>query len=250
LPPRERAMAQFILGVAAVGLSDYERAIPSLSAAYDGLRQLKDEYGIALASVPLGVGSAIREPAGPAEGLLRAALDTFRSRKDTFGISYAIFGLGRVLAMQKRFDEAIVLNEESAAALREAGELMLRGMTLLNLAWARIATGDLEGAERAVDEALTSLTSLQYYEGLARAFEAATALWLRRGDPGRALSVFGAAEGIRASVGARVWALDQSLHDEMDAGLRSLLGDEAFESGFAEGVSLPVSQAVDLARSV
>ena len=93
-----------------------------------------------------------------------------------------MYGLARVLFIQKRFAEASAVLEEGATGMRVAGELMLRSMILLTLAWTLITTGDIARAEKAVDEALGALVALQHYEVLARAFEAETALSLKAGN--------------------------------------------------------------------
>jgi len=67
------------------------------------------------------------------------------------------------------------------------------------------------------------------------------------GDPDRGAVLFGAAEGVRSSVGALVWAPERSSHDRTEASLRRALGGKEFEARFAEGAALSIPEVLELA---
>jgi non-specific serine/threonine protein kinase len=249
LDERERALAQFVLGVADVGRSDFVRALPSLAAANAALERLGDEEHAALAGVLLGAGVAVTRDAGEGERIVRRALETFRTRGDVWGAAFAMFGLGVVLLMQGRVDDTISVEEEGAASLRAAGELVLRSMILVTLGWALVAGDRVERANVALEEALGISTTMQDRDGIARALDALGAVSSRRGDPRRGALLFGAAEGVRRSVGGRVWVIDQVPVAGLEAERRRTLGDDDFERAFAEGVALPIERVVKLATA-
>lgn len=249
LDERERALAQFVLGIADVGRSDYERALPSLAAANAALERLGDEEHAALAAVMLGAGVALKLDVSEGERILRRALVTFRGRGDVWGAAFAMFGLGLVLLMQGRLDDAVAVEEEGAASLRAAGELVLRSMILVSLGWSLVVSSRLERAAVVLDEALGICATVQDRDGIARALDALGAVSLHRGDPRRGGLLFGAAEGVRRSVGGRVWVIDQVLVANLEAELRRSLGQEEFERAFAEGAALPIKRAIDLAAA-
>ncbi|WP_242344295.1 ATP-binding protein [Anaeromyxobacter terrae] len=249
LDDRERALAQLVLGIADVGRSEYEHAVPSLAAAQAALDRLGDEEHAALAAVMLGTGVALTGDATEGERIVRRALTTFQARDDVFGAACAMFGLGRVLLMQGRLADAAAMEEEGAASLREAGEVFLRSMILVSLSWTLVASGRFERAIAPLQEALEIVTSMQNRDGMARVFEALGAVGLHRGHPRLGALLFGAAEGVRRSVGARVWVLDRVLNDNLEGELRRALGTQAFEAVFAEGVALPPERAIQFARA-
>lgn len=244
---RERALAQLVLGIAEVGRSDYQRALPSLAAARVEFERLGDEEHEALAAVMLGAGVALTRDMDEGERVLRRALETFHAGGDVWGAAFATFGLGLVLLMMGRLDEAIALEEEGAASLRRAGELVLRSMILVTLGWALIASKRLDRATEALREALGISTTTEDRDGLARIFDALGAVALHRSDPRRAALLSGAAEGVRRSVGGRVWAIDQALVAGVEAELRSTLGSDGFQRAFAQGVALPSERAIQVA---
>jgi len=136
--------------------------------------------------------------------------------------------------------------EESVADAREVGQQALLGLSLLNLGLSRLGTGDLEGARVTLQESLGLLARNGNREITAGAVEALAEVSEQAGDPERGAVLFGAAEGVRSSVGALVWAPERASHDRTERSLREILGEEAFEARFAEGVALSISEALEL----
>jgi hypothetical protein len=66
-------------------------------------------------------------------------------------------------------------------------------------------------------------------------------------QPERAAHLFGAAEGLRAAMGAPLPPADRTEHDRSVAAVRSALGEEAFAAAWAEGRALTLEAAITLA---
>ncbi|MGH2488747.1 MAG: ATP-binding protein, partial [Candidatus Limnocylindria bacterium] len=240
LSTEERAMATMALGVCAFTHGDNERAVPNLRVAVALGREVGDLRGMATALISLAVARAQSEGATRGEEMAREAVAAFRELEDAWGIATSLGGLGRILILAGRSKEAVPILEESVADAREVGPQVLLGLSLLNLGMARLGVGDLEGARVTLRQSLGPLARVGFREVMAGAVEALAAVSAQGGDPERGAVLFGAAEGVRSSVGALVWAPERPSHDRTEASLRQALGGEGFEARFAEGAALSI----------
>jgi predicted ATPase len=246
LSPEEQAMATLALGVSAFTRGDSVRAIPNLRSAVAMGRELEDLRGMATALISLAVAVAQTEGATRGEEMAREAVAAFRELEDAWGIATALGGLGRILILAGRSEEAAPILEESVAGARELGPQVLLGLSLLNLGVARLGVGELEGARVILRESLGLLARVGFREVMAGAVETLAAVSAQAGDPERGAVLFGAAEGVRSSVGAMVWAPDRPSHDLTEASLRQALGGRGFEARFVEGAALSMPEALEL----
>ena len=86
-------------------------------------------------------------------------------------------------------------------------------------------------------------------ESLGRALEALAAVTLTAGEPELAATLFGAADGVRRSIGAGVWMTDRASHDQTAAQLRTQLGDATYTAATDRGRSLTVDEVLELAST-
>jgi len=96
-------------------------------------------------------------------------------------------------------------------------------------------------------ESLGLLAGAGNREITAGAVEALAEVSSQAGDPETGAILFGAAEGVRSSVGALVWAPERASHDRTETSLRTALGGERFEARFAEGAALSIPETLALA---
>lgn len=247
LSTEERAMATMVLGVCAFTRGDYVRAVPNLRIAVALGRELGDVRGMATALMSLAVAVGLTEGATRGEEMAREAVAALRELDDAWGIATALGGLGRILNLAGRSEEAVPVLEESVAGARELGPPVLIGLSLLNLGMAHLGVGDLEGARVMLRESLGLLARIGMREIMVGAVEALAAMSAQAGDPERGAVLFGAAEGVRSSVGALVWVPERPSHDRTEASLRQALGGEGFEARFAEGAALSIPEVLELA---
>jgi hypothetical protein len=81
---------------------------------------------------------------------------------------------------------------------------------------------------------------------LGRALEALAAVAVTAGEPERAATLFGAADGVRRSIGSAVWMTERASHDQTAAQLRTQLGDTAYTAAADRGRNLTVDQVLEL----
>jgi predicted ATPase len=248
LSVEERAQATTVLGLSAFGLGDYERGLPNLRQAYELYRNLGDRLGAAGAQSALGAAIAMTE--GPAQGepMVREALATFRELRNSWAIFYTVLGLGRALMMQGRGGEAVPLLEESVAWARGAGEKIALAISLANLGMARLGADDVSGARSALIEAIELASDLGNRETMVWSLEALAALAVATNIHETGALIFGAAEGVRRSIGIATWT--PYGHERTEQELRVALGDGAFAAKFSEGTRIPLQDAIGLALAL
>ena len=245
LSPAERAHAHLGLGMLAFGQGDYERAAPALETAIELYMQLGDVLHVATASVPLGVIQAVWDPNG-GEELLAQAVNTFRQLDDQWGLAFASLNLGGALLQHHRYTEAIPHLEESLQHARAVKAEVFLSNALINLGWVHPWLGDVEAARQWLREAVKHAAVPDNRESLGRALEAMAAVSITASDPELAATLFGAADGIRRSIGAGVWMTDRASHDHTAAELQTTLGDTAYAAAVVRGRNLTIDHVLAL----
>jgi predicted ATPase len=245
LSAAERAHAHLGLGMLAFGQGDYERAAPALETAIELYTDLGDALHVATASVPLGVIQAVWDPNG-GEDLLAQAVNTFRELDDQWGLAFASLNLGGALLQHHRYTEAIPHLEESLQHARVVKAEVFLSNALINLGWVHHWLGDVEAARQRLREAVKHAAVPDNRESLGRALEALSAVWVTGGDPELAATLFGAADGIRRSIGAGIWMTDRASHDQTAAELQTMLGNTAYAAAVDRGRNLTIDQVLEL----
>jgi predicted ATPase len=245
LSAAERAHARLGLGMLAFGQGDYERAAPALETAIELYSRLGDVRHMATAMVPLGVIQAVWDPNG-GEDLLAQAVNTFRELDDQWGLAFASLSLGGALLQHHRYADAIPHLEESLQHARAVKAEVFLSNALINLGWVHHWLGDVEAARAALREAVKHAAVPDNRESLGRALEALAAVSVTAGDPELAATIFGAADGVRRSIGTGVWMTDRASHDQTAAQLLTQLGDTAYTAAADRGRNLTVDQVLEL----
>jgi hypothetical protein len=117
---------------------------------------------------------------------------------------------------------------------------------LINLGWVYHWLGDVEAASARLHEAVKHAAVPDNRESLGRALEALVAVSITAGDPTLAATLFGAADGVRRSIGAGVWMTDRASHDQTAAELQTRLGDTAYAAAIDGGRRLTLQAVLQL----
>jgi hypothetical protein len=125
------------------------------------------------------------------------------------------------------------------------------------LGWVALRQGDFQRMRALLGESLTLRVEIGERAGIAWCLEKlaeAALLWAQNQVPPlsthgyqRAATVFGAASGLRASVGSVVDPADQPEYDGHLAALRVEMGPAAFAAAWAEGHALTLERAMRVA---
>jgi len=130
---------------------------------------------------------------------------------------------------------------DDAVSTTTGGWLML---ALSTRARAAIALGEPEQAERDAHDALAIAASMQAYLGISEILECLATLADEAGSHREAARLFGAAAAIRERMGAVRFKVYDAGYEASVAGLRDALGDQDFESAWAEGAALSTEEAI------
>ncbi|HET7483051.1 MAG TPA: tetratricopeptide repeat protein, partial [Actinomycetota bacterium] len=172
-------------------------------------REIGDEFGEASSLNNLGVLASYEEDWERAGRLYEQSLEYFRGRDDMQGIARGLMNLGEVRVMQEDYDGAEILLRQSFVLFRE-----------LRSDWDIVYV-------------LESMAHVR--NGRGRGIDAARLL--------------GAAEELREVLGAPRPPNEQEPYERHVQRARESVDPEDFEKAWAEGRSLTVEEAVDLALS-
>jgi len=141
----------------------------------------------------------------------------------------------------------VTLQEESLAISREPGNQQGIAWSLFGLGRLARAQGEYGAARVLLEESLAIFRELGNKQGIVKDVEGLAALAVAQGQSERAARLFGAAEGLRAAMGAPLPTADREEHDRSVAAVRTALGEEAFAAAWAEGRAMSLDEGVAFA---
>ncbi len=172
-----------------------------------------------------------------ARRLALKALDVFRESGDRWLIALTLNNMAVTDLYERRFDEAAQRTEESVALAREVGDPWLRSLAMFNLGKAMKGKGDVVRARTILAESVRAFERLDDPYDLAEAIEDVAVLTAAT-DPVAGFELLGAANRLRADIGAaRAAAREDELTAEL-AAARASLGEVAVEAALARGREL------------
>ena len=134
---------------------------------------------------------------------------------------------------------------DDAVNVMRGCHLMLALTTRVRVA---IAQGERERAERDAHDALEIATGSHAHLGLPDIFECLAELACEAGSCRQAARLFGAAHGIRTRMGVVRFKVWDAGYEAAMAAVRDALGDEDFDSAWAEGAALSTGEAIAYAQ--
>ena len=229
----------------------YQEALDLLRAVGDGRTVaivLNNLANIAFAKGEFARAAALHEGN---IGIRRALGDRMALATTLGNLGKARKALGDLAEAQAHFEEALALAREIAARLTIAD-------TLAYLTDLRLEQGDLQGAAGSAAEALATYCAMGDKRGIASALEAIASVAIARlhqtypSHPDElvwAVRLLAAGEALRASIGLVAAPEDRRGREQRLAAARTLLGEQAYNTAWAEGESLSLEDALAQARS-
>ncbi len=163
---------------------------------------------------------------------------------DRWGTALALHNLGLAAYRHDDYESARRLYEESLTIWRERGDQHYIVMFLVNLGRVATRQGDYQLARVSFEEALTPLPALGDKQVIAYLLQGFAAFAAARGGAEQAARLFGAAEALRAAIGAPLPPADQAHYDRDVADTRSRLTDDAFTTSWVRGRALTLDEAI------
>jgi len=209
-------------------------------------QELGEEATIAMARNTLAEAAILQGDTGLAKSMLEENLALARKVEVVFTIGWSLNHLGHVAQLEGDFEKAIQLHEESLPLFQQVGSQnegtiwahQSLGETLL-------AQGKVSLAVAHFTEALTICQDLGERAGLAWCLAGLAGVAALNEEPERAAWLWGAAEALRKSIGAREAPASHATHERLKAEVRQQLGEETFNAKWAEGEAASVDEVID-----
>ena len=238
-----------LLGLIAAYQGDEDRAVAWLEQSLALAREVGDNYIVAY---DLGYLAHTNYFAGDLEraaGLWQESLNLQREVNDRMGTGYALNGLGLVAWRRGDLDTAQTQFEESLRLYKEVSDKRYIAMAYKDLGQLARARGDEANAMLLCHKALSMFRELGDRQGQAESLEALAAA---SGPTSKAARLFGAAQALRATLGAPIPSVERPAYEQAITTVRQALGVEAFEAAWRGGEALPLDQVLveALARTV
>jgi tetratricopeptide (TPR) repeat protein len=240
-----RANALLAAGNLAVfGQSDFAAGRSYYEESLVLWREAGDDGGVARLLNGLGMLAAGQGDHAAARNLYEEALMIRRRLGDKWGVANSLHNLGRVVFRQGDYATANTLLKESLAIWRELGDKQNIAMALVNMGFIACSQDDYPSAKAYVAESLAIRQELGDKRGIAYALEGFAWLAAAQGHGARAARLFGAAETLRAALGAPLPPADRPYYDRMVGTARSAIGEDQFSAAWGEGRAMTLEQAV------
>ncbi|MEA2674788.1 MAG: hypothetical protein QOI92_1980 [Chloroflexota bacterium] len=143
--------------------------------------------------------------------------------------------------------EARALLDEALAMYQTLGDRHFTARTLCELGYLALLDDDPDRAGHLVRTSLAAFRELGERWGIAEGLEASAAVWAARSEPARAARVGAAAEKIRETIATKPHPFDALIADRFLALARAKVDPAAWDAAWADGRTMSLPDAVELA---
>jgi predicted ATPase len=243
-PPLLRADILRGTNVFAATQDDWSRSQELLSEALSLYREVGDRRGAALALRDSGVAALRRGDFEQARRCYEESVALFRELEDRALLASTITNLGDLALREGDFSEASERTREALAIQRELGSTFYVVVSLSNLGFACLRAGEDEDARAAFEECMLLGYDVGSTDNIGYAFEGLAAVAGRRGDWELTSLLLGRAEAIRERIATVLEPVEQLVHDETVAMLKTARTEEAIADGLAAGRAMADEEAI------
>jgi tetratricopeptide (TPR) repeat protein len=225
---------------------DYERSEELWNEALSYSRHQGDRHSIARALTGLGRVVAENGHHGRARKLTHEALELRRELGDAHNIANSLTALGRIELLAGRIGESRRLLDESLSLARGLGDRLREAEALYFLALAALYEGKTKESLASLGKRLELCRQLGDRLGIAECLDALGGIAALRDQGRRAARLFGAADGVRRSIGAAPWKLERARRERDEAAACSYLDRITFEEDKDLASTMSLDDAVAL----
>jgi non-specific serine/threonine protein kinase len=251
-PSSARTAALGSAGYLAMDQGDWGTARVLLDQALAMARALGDRRAEALSLMRLGRLSDYLEDYATSQQLYEQCLAIWREEGSQSGVAGCLNNLGWVAFAQEDYAAARVYHQGCLAVNRELDRPYDIAWSFNNLADISLAEGDLATAREEYVRSLRIFADHGAPDGIVECLRGlAQVAAAQGGEPAarRAAQLFAALHRLREETGLRLMPPERASHDRSVAAVAAALGEGAFAAAWAEGMALPLDQAIALALS-
>lgn len=226
---------------------EFARARAMHQEALELYQKLDDGWGIGRSMDLLGRTAAFEGDFAAALPQLEEGLRMQWEVGDRENIAETTAVMGLVALGKKDYGTARSLLQKARGTMEELGDP--RGIAKMTVALADVSlnSGDYEVASALYEEALTILRDVDDRWWLAWCLEGVAGAAVAYDFPERAARLFGAAEALRAAIGASRPTGFRSYFERDLAAARNSLDEAAFENAWEEGQAMTPARAIEYA---
>lgn len=225
------------LGIVAVDEGDLATAADLAEANLAIARRLGDRHAEASVLHALGVVAAEQAESETARARFTEALAIQRAIDDREGAGASLINLAELCLLAGDLGGAETCLGEGEPLARAVADVWTLGTIQLKRGEIAIAAGRLTEARHALAAAARQRIAAGDRKGLSRVLPPMARLALASGDAGGAARLLGAADALRARVGAPLSPREALAHNGDVAAVRAALDDAAFDAAWALGAS-------------
>lgn len=182
-----------------------------------------------------------------AEEHVRLSQAYLREVNDLYGLRLNFLLTGSYYLTRGDIAKAVENGEEGVRVARVFGPERELAIALQTLGVFVSHAGDTRRATALIRESLEAMRVDPQPLFIARALEMLAWAMVDQGAAQDAARIYGAAEAMRETIGAKMWQVDRERHTPRIDAARRALGDEAFEAERQAGRKLSVEEALDFA---
>ncbi|HEX8918708.1 MAG TPA: tetratricopeptide repeat protein [Chloroflexota bacterium] len=224
---------------------DYTRAQVMFAENTAEMRRVRNTRVLVRSLEGLALALLSQRLSDRAQAPLEESLDLARELGDRRQIASCLHNLGCVVMSAGDYDRANVLFEEALALVRAMDDRFRITACLESIGSLARQTGDIERAREMLTEGLLSALQGGYRNFVPGILESLAGVVLTEGDAARAATLFGAAHGLRKSLGVPRAGEDEELYAADIARGRSILTEESWSAHFEKGKELSLDEAVN-----
>lgn len=238
------AFALANLGSVASQQGDHARTRSLYEESLAAVRDSGDQRDVAFALINVAGATEQLGDYARARALYEESVATFEALRDKWGMAHALNNLGLMACRQHDLASARSLHERALVLQRELSDGRGVARTLHNLADVAMQQGESAWAKSLCTESLAIRRELGDRSGIAATLERLARIAATAGDPERAARLLGAAEALRAAIGAPLPASGRADYDHTVAGVQAGLGDEGFADARVKGRAMELEEAI------
>lgn len=159
------------------------------------------------------------------------------------GFTYS--GLGEVAIRQGEYERAVSLLEQGLLLGRQIEDKWMIAAMLGSLGWVALNQINLTEMRKVLRESLALRKELGDQGGTAWCLEKLAKAAYVEQEYEKASEIFGAASALRAPINSVIDEADLPEYNRLIADLKSALGEEAFDSAWAEGQVKPLEDVIE-----
>jgi predicted ATPase/DNA-binding winged helix-turn-helix (wHTH) protein len=237
-----RANALRGAGILAMDQADYSASRQLQEEALAIYRRVGDRQGIARALNNLGIVAQEQADNATAQLLLEEGMVVLRELGDQQGISLVLSNLGLVANVLGQHSKAQAFYEEALTIQRTLGSRETIASLTHNLGESLRLQGNYSRALAMLKEALVIWEELDSKAGLVASMDEFACLASLQAEHARAARLWGRAARLREEAGSAQSPRDLAAVSPYVAAARTAIGDDAFESAWAEGRDMALYQ--------